>query len=192
VYRFLPSFLDQKAAGANVAGETTAWPFPDGARCEPEIPVTELSIMSYVFNSAYANLELWMRKGTPPPHAARMEVRDASTSQASIVTDQYGNGLGGVRSPYVDVPVATYRTNSQGPLGTCRQMGYKEQFDWARLDALYGNYKNYAAKVTQSVDRLVKERFFTESDGRRIKAELIAPPPASPRSSQSSPRSSQS
>ena len=40
-----------------------------------------------------------------------------------------------------------------------------------RLVSLHGTPQNYAAKVAQSVDRLVKERWLTESDGRKIKAE---------------------
>ena len=47
---------------------------------------------------------------------------------------------------------------------------------FAKLDAMYGSAKNYAAKVNQSVDRLVKERYLTESDGKKIKAELIGSP----------------
>jgi hypothetical protein len=35
---------------------------------------------------------------------------------------------------------------------------------------LYTSDKDYADKVTQSVDRLVKERWLTEADGKRIKA----------------------
>ena len=33
------------------------------------------------------------------------------------------------------------------------------------------NRKNYEAKVAQSVDRMVKEHWITESDGKKIKAE---------------------
>jgi hypothetical protein len=48
-------------------------------------------------------------------------------------------------------------------------------FDWARLNSLYGTPQNYAAKVAQSVDTLVRERWLTESDGRKIKAEVLVP-----------------
>jgi hypothetical protein len=39
------------------------------------------------------------------------------------------------------------------------------------LDSLYGNEKNYQAKFAQSVDQLVKAGWFTESDGKKMKAE---------------------
>jgi len=48
-------------------------------------------------------------------------------------------------------------------------------FDWARLNSLYGTPQNYRAKVAQSVDRLVRERWLTESDGRKIKADQLTP-----------------
>ena len=40
---------------------------------------------------------------------------------------------------------------------------------------MYGSPENYAAKVSASVDRLVGERWLTESDGRKIKAEVVVP-----------------
>jgi hypothetical protein len=54
-------------------------------------------------------------------------------------------------------------------------MGHKTPFDWPRLEALYGTYKGYAAKVADAVDRLVKERWLTTGDARRVTAELIGP-----------------
>jgi len=103
-----------------------------------------------------------------------MTVKDGGTPQATITTDQYGNGTGGVRSPYVDVPAATYVPDTPGQ-AICRNLGYKVAFDWVRLEKMYGSYRNYASKVRQSVDRLLKERWITESDAQKIKTELITP-----------------
>ena len=162
-YIALPTVADQNAAGA--AQGTPQWPF--NARCTPEIPLQQLPLQSYVLNGAFANLDTWVRKGTPPPHAERITVKDEK-----VALDEYGNGLGGVRSPYVDVPTATYFTTAPGP-GTCRELGYDVKFDWARLDATYGSYKNYAAKVAQSIEKMAKDRYITEQDAKRMRAELI-------------------
>jgi hypothetical protein len=78
-----------------------------------------------------------------------------------------------VRSPYLDVPIATYYTASRGET-FCPELGHTVPFDWARLNTLYGTPQNYAAKVAQSVDRLVRERWLTEADGRKIKAEAAS------------------
>jgi hypothetical protein len=163
-YIALPTVADQNAAGQ--AQGTPQWPF--NARCEPEIPLQQLSLQSYILNGAFANLDRWVRNGTAPPHAERITVNDGK-----VALDEHGNGLGGVRSPYVDVPTATYFTTTPGP-GTCRELGYDVKFDWARLDALYGSYKNYAGKVSVSIDRMLKDRYITEQDARRMRAELLS------------------
>ena len=46
---------------------------------------------------------------------------------------------------------------------------------------MYPNDKAYASKVAASVDRMVKERWLTETDGKKIKADLKAVPKASGR-----------
>lgn len=162
-YIALPTVADQNAAGQ--AQGTPQWPF--NARCEPEIPLQQFPLQSYVLNGAFANLDTWVRKGTAPPHAERVMLKDGK-----VALDEYGNGLGGVRSPYVDVPTATYFTTAPGP-GTCRELGYDVKFDWARLDAMYGSFKKYSGKVAQSIDRMAKDRYITEPDAKRMRAELI-------------------
>jgi alpha/beta hydrolase family protein len=169
-YKGFPLVQDQAAAGIMPAG-TNEWPF--AAKCDPDIPLDVVPIMTYAFDGAFANLQQWVRKGTAPPRAPRIELKDAGTPQASVVTDQAGNGVGGVRNPYVDVPTATYFPTSTGP-GNCREMGHKLAFDAARIQTLHGSEKSYADKVSKSVDSLVKERWLTEADGKKIKQGLAA------------------
>jgi len=159
-YIALPSFDDQAKAGAMPQG-TPSWPF--NVRCEPEIPLEEHPLLSYVFDAAFTNLDLWIEKGVAPPRADRIELTDGK-----VALDKFGNGIGGMRSFDVDVPVATYYTTTAGP-GTCRELGHEDRYDWAALEALYGSYKNYQTKLLQSVDRMVKERWLTEADARRIR-----------------------
>ena len=170
-YQAFPSFVDQAVAG-NAQG-TPEWPF--NARCTPEIDLNENPLLRYSFHAALANLDQWVRKGVAPPKAARMQIKDADSDQPSVMLDQYGNGLGGVRTFWVDVPLATYYMTSPGP-GNCPEFGRTTPFSWQRLESIYGTYKNYANKANQSVDRSIKERWFTESDGKKIKADLASPP----------------
>ena len=88
-------------------------------------------------------------------------------------TDSYGHGIGGVRNTYVEVPAGKLATNSPGP-GVCREMGSETQFDKVQFSSLYPRLKIYTDKVAQVADRLVKERWLTESDAKRIKAEAKA------------------
>jgi Alpha/beta hydrolase domain len=170
-YVGFPSFAEQTAAVSSAQG-TPEWPF--NVTCDPKIPMMAVPVMSYAFNAAFANLEQWARKGTPAPRAERLQVKNPGTPEAAVNVDANGNGLGGVRNPYVDVPSATLFTNSAGP-GVCREMGHEERFDVARFQTLYPAPKVYSDKVGQTADRLVKERWLTEADARRIKQAAQAP-----------------
>ena len=131
----------------------------------------DFPIQRYLINGAIANLDRWVRTGTAPPHADRLAVSNAGTPQASFINDELGNAKGGVRHTYVDVPTATYIANTPG--SGCANLASKVSFDWSRLETLYGSSKNYTDKVNASVDRMVRERWITASDGNRMKAELL-------------------
>jgi hypothetical protein len=161
--RGFPTFADQTATGGGVQG-TPDWPF--NAPCDPAIPLSMDPRLKYAYDSTLVALDQWARKGTPAPRASVIEVKDGA-----VVLDAAGNGVGGVRSPWVDVPAATYFTSSPGP-GTCAELGHTVAFEKGRLESLYGTDKNYQTKFTQSVDQLVKAGWFTESDGKKIKADI--------------------
>ena len=163
-YSALPSFADQITAVGAAQG-TPDWPF--NAKCDPEIPLGDNPLLKYSYDAAFLNLDQWVRKGVEPPKAGRIQVKDGA-----IVLDEWGNGVGGVRNPFVDVPVATYFTTSPGP-GTCAELGHMASFDQARLKNLYPDAKEYSSKVAQSIDRATKERFLTESDAKRLRAYIL-------------------
>ena len=165
-YRHIPSVKDQAAVGT--AAFVTQWPFAEV--CTPPIPLMDFPVMRYVVNAAFTNLDRWVRDGTPAPRAERVAVKNGGTPQAAIATDEFGNAIGGVRSPYLEVPTATYHASTPGP-GTCGNLGHKEAFSWERLETIYGASTKYASRFNQAVDRLVQERWLTEPDGRKIKAE---------------------
>jgi Alpha/beta hydrolase domain len=166
-YYGFPLIADQTAAG-NALG-TAAWPF--AAPCEPAIPLMDTPIMSIAFDTAFAVLDDWVRNGKSAPRAERIGVNDGGTPKAAIVADRFGHGVGGLRTPYIDVPSASYVTNSGGP-GNCREMAHKTSFDAERLASVYGNTASYRSMVAASIDRLVKERWLTPGDARRVKSDL--------------------
>jgi hypothetical protein len=169
-YPYQPSVADLKKIGSAYP-YLASWPFHN--QCEPEMLLMKTPINTYALDAAFANLTRWVRDGVAPPKAARIVVENGGTPQARVVRDQFGNAVGGARTPYLDVPIATYHTASKGDT-FCPELGRREPFDWARLNSLYGTPQNYAAKVAESVDRLVRERWLTESDGRKTKAESVS------------------
>jgi len=88
------------------------------------------------------------------------------------MADRFGNAVGGVRSPYLEVPAATYYSNSPGPQ-VCNNLARAVPFNWARMESLYGNSRNYASRLSGAIARLVKDRWLTEADAAKVKAELV-------------------
>jgi hypothetical protein len=128
----------------------------------------------YVMNAAFANLDAWARSDAPPPKAQVIETGPGSNSpDPEVKLDTHGNAIGGFRTPYLDVPVATYYTKSQPAdeksVRFCDTQGYKVPFEKEKIIALYPTRESYLSKVNQRVDSMVKQRFLTETDGKRIK-----------------------
>jgi len=169
-YPYIPTVADQKKTGFDAF--PAHWPFD--YQCDPPIAFVRVPIMTYALDAAFASLTRWVRDGVPAPRAERIAVAEGGTPQARVLVDLYGNAVGGVRSPYVDVPTATYYTSSTGQ-GLCANLAHADVFDWAKLEMMYGSSRGYAARVAASADRLVKERWLTESDARKIKADRLAP-----------------
>ena len=88
--------------------------------------------------------------------------------------DRFGNAVGGYRTPYLDVPIATYHTSSKGET-FCPELARTEPFDWERLTALYRSPKAYRARLDAEVARAVRERRITPGDGMRMRAETAVP-----------------
>lgn len=111
----------------------------------------------YVHDSALHNLNEWVRTGTPPPTARRLD-RDANNN---LIQDEYGNVIGGLRLPVVDVPVASYRTDIC-PEGSVL-MGMSIAFDPVTLQSLYGD-GSYVPKMQAATDKAVAEGFMVPED----------------------------
>jgi hypothetical protein len=167
-YSSMPVFPDQIAA-AGAAQGSPEWPFT--AMCDPPIPLSAHPLLKYSYDAALMNLDQWARKGVAPPHEERMQVAEGATP--ALVLDEYGHAKGGVRSPWVDDPTATYTTTSPGP-GTCAELGHAIPFTPDRLKALYRTPQDYIKKMSVDVDALVQAHWFTESDGKKMKADLAA------------------
>ena len=65
-------------------------------------PINSGPQQHYVAQAAVAALDRWVRDGTPPPVAARLDTGEAGGPHL----DALGIATGGVRSPWVDVPAA--------------------------------------------------------------------------------------
>jgi hypothetical protein len=140
----------------------------------------------YFMSGAFANLDAWVRSNIAPPKVGqRIKVEPVPEGAAptwppsvTVKVDKYGNAVGGVRSPYLDVPTGTYYAHStpanpKDPASGlfCSLVGYKVPFKKDLLAKLYRTHERYVKKVNAHVDKLVKARLITATDGKRIKNE---------------------
>jgi len=168
-YDAFASMNDAKQAG-NAQGTPE---FPFAGRCTPEIQLIDYPLMPFVYHAALDHLDNWARKGIAPPHADRIQVKDADTPKPSVVVDQYGNAVGGIRSFWVDDPVAVFTQNSTGP-GPCVELGHSVPLSWQKLEEIHGNYKAYVSKASASLDKSVKDGWITQADADKMKKALAA------------------
>jgi hypothetical protein len=116
----------------------------------------------------------WVDAGIAPPRAPRIWLdRDVANDGSQMVLDEHGNPVGGIRSPYVDVPTAAYSAGNtaadplpsavsdyvaaNGAMGAqtmCRLSNYQYRFDEAELRALYDSSRAYRRAFEASLDAL--------------------------------------
>jgi hypothetical protein len=119
----------------------------------------------WLLQAAFHHLEEWVRSGTPPPSAPRLKL--ASSSPVVLDRDQYGNALGGVRSPQVDAPIATLNSANTGA-GFCRLFGSTTPFTPTQLAALYPTHDAFVKKWTASLLTNVAAGFLLPEDATEL------------------------
>jgi hypothetical protein len=155
--------------------------------------------MDMLVGGALLNLQRWAMDGIAPPRAPRMVILpDRSAGRCGLRSeslplqrDEHGNAVMGLRSPWVDVPIASYyphstpRSDSESEYGAlggriklspadrADLMGCMVRFPQEKLRALYGTAERYRERFEQSLQRLVDERFIAAADAERARAKAL-------------------
>ena len=151
--------LQMLAAGYAPTRTVLGEPLPQAINCGPQ--------HHYVAQAALDALDRWVRTGTAPASGARIEL--SATTPASIVRDEHGIARGGIRTPWVDVPIA--RLSGEGSPGSliAALFGTSEVFDQATLKHLYpGGKADYLGRFEASLDRTIRQGFALSEDRREI------------------------
>jgi hypothetical protein len=122
----------------------------------------------YVLEAALWSLDRWVRSGHAPPKALPIELTNSDPPAA--VRDGNGLAVGGIRTPWVDVPAArlsglpTTTTNVMAVL-----FGTSEPFDATTLVKLYpGGKVEYLKRFEASLDSSIKAGFILPADRGEI------------------------
>jgi hypothetical protein len=119
-----------------------------------------------VLRRAIVALRTWVVDGTPPATAPPIEVVDDA-----VVRDEHGNARGGIRTPAVDVPIATHTGERQNESNIfCSLFGRTTPFDAAKLATLYPTPEDYVTKVEEAADAAVEAGFLLEADAAAMVA----------------------
>ncbi len=134
--------------------------------------------MHWIAKAAIAALNDWLITGTPAPTAPRLMLNEEGTA---FELDSVGNARGGIRSPYVDAPVATLSGLRQESGGLCVLYGNTTLFDEAQIFDLYSDKQAYIDAIDKASDAAVAAGFLLPVDAELIKTRArtsdIAGPP---------------
>jgi hypothetical protein len=119
--------------------------------------------MHIVAKAAYHALKAWLQTGTAPVIAPRIDVK-AGASPA-IERNSEGIALGGIRTPPVDVPVATLSgAPGPNPSTICLLVGSTKPFSAAQLAKLYPSRADYLKRYDADADAAIKAGFVLPQD----------------------------
>ena len=128
-----------------------------------------------VVQAAFSAFDKWVVDGTAPPTPARFHL--TSTNPTTYATDKYGNVIGGVRTPAVDVPISTL--SGQAPPGAtviCSLFGSATPLSASTLAALYPTKADYIADFTKSLDTAIKGGYILAADRSEMLAQAQQAP----------------
>ena len=131
-------------------------------------PVNSAPQHHFIAEAALYALNAWVTDGVAPPVFPRLALNAA---EDGFDVDAEGNVLGGVRSPYVDVPTARLsglNSSVQDGSGMCFLFGETRMLDGATLQSLYPDHESYVTAVTQSVAQNEASGALMPEDGDRI------------------------
>jgi len=130
--------------------------FPTGAQANP------IPFLRPILEIAVVHMEEWLTKGTPPPHAPRIEI-GPDIKKAKV--DENGNAVGGLRMPDLQYPLATYGVGDD----ECRLAGYRIPFSVEKCRRLYGDMNHYLSLYDAACDHMVAARWMLPASSERLK-----------------------
>jgi hypothetical protein len=131
-----------------------------------DTPINAGPQQHYVSEAALTHLVGWAEGGEPPPLAPRLEVDAGGTG---FRVDEFGIALGGIRTPWVDVPTAVMSGLGQSGESFAMLFGRTAPFDEVALGTLYpGGKEEYLKRFEASLDAAIAAGFLLDDDRTEI------------------------
>ena len=108
--------------------------------------------LRYYIIGVLQKLDDWVNYGTVPDPSAHFAFSD----EGNLVRDEYGNVRGGIRSPFLDIPIASYKgfdAKADQSIGSMKFFTKKEFL------GRYQNKDEYLRQFIQYVDRQYRQRW---------------------------------
>jgi len=138
--------------------------FSAGDVCAPGPNTGSAFPRRFTLDAAIVDLRAWVVDGVRAPAAARIErtVAVPDTPSKKLERDADGNALGGLRSPVVEVPVATYNGEA------CISSGTMIPLPPERHAQLYPTHQRYVQELLAATNDAVADRFLVCQDAETI------------------------
>jgi hypothetical protein len=142
--------------------------------------------MDLVARAVFQAVDGWIASGTAPPRGARFEYdstgegpRGLMVESRPLARDDDGNVIGGIRTPWVEVPAATYLPHSTPRPGSCQPgphapyrdpalladlIAHMRPFGAAELRRRYGSIEGYRARLEASARGLAAAGWLLAED----------------------------
>ena len=162
VYSLVTSNTDQGDDPSVADVVEISEPIPGFISCE--VPINS-GPQHWVAKAGLHGLVEWIITGEPLPEAERLAVTEDGQA---FRLDDVGNVLGGIRTNYVDAPVAVLSGLGQAGGSFCGIFGTTQLFDEAMLAALYPTGDTYLDAVNSTTQSAVAAGFILPVDAALI------------------------
>ncbi len=169
-YLFAGAFIDDGSRSAAELARVFR-PMTTSMAGSSKVPFNTGQPHHYTVQAALAGLDNWLRTGRAPVsvRSLRLATGGRPGVTPSLAKGANGMALGGVRTPWVDVPIA--RLSGEGDPASFIGMlaGSTAPFDQATLARLYpGGKADYMAKFTRALDRAIRAKHIVADDRQEI------------------------
>ena len=117
--------------------------------------------MEYYICGLLDKLHIWACEGKAPEIVEPMR-----RCGKDLLRDEHGNAIGGLRTPFVDVPIATYiASNPDDPEGICGKMCF---FPKDKVCRMYGSIDCYLERFEEYTQYQMEHGWISTTDGKKM------------------------